>query len=41
MRTATFMAIATLAATPALAHIVVAPQQSPVGASPICKVRVH
>jgi uncharacterized protein YcnI len=38
----TFMAVAaTLLAATAYAHVVVAPQQSPLGASQVYKVRVH
>jgi uncharacterized protein YcnI len=41
MRTFTAAALAFLVAVPALAHVTVAPQQAPVGASQVYKVRVH
>jgi uncharacterized protein YcnI len=41
MKALTFVALALLVAAPALAHVTVAPQQSPVGGSQVYKVRVH
>ena len=41
MRTWTTVALVTLFAAPAFAHVTVAPQQSAAGASQVYKVRVH
>jgi uncharacterized protein YcnI len=41
MRTIAIAALATLLAVPAFAHVVVAPQQAPAGATQVYKVRVH
>jgi uncharacterized protein YcnI len=41
MRTFTIVALLALVAAPAFAHVTVAPQQSPAGASQVYKVRVH
>jgi uncharacterized protein YcnI len=41
MKTFTVVALSLLVAAPAWAHVTVAPQQSPSGASQIYKVRVH
>ena len=41
MRTVIVAAFALLLAMPAFAHVVVAPQQAPAGASQVYKVRVH
>src|SRR5258706_7276619 len=41
MKALTIAALVSLVAAPAFAHVTVAPQQSPAGASQVYKVRVH